>query len=269
MTGRRLLLLFCPLLALGLYLPALRCDFVFDDRGVILMNPLLNDLRELPRLLVTSYWNAPGHAHELYRPLTSASFAVDAAISGMRPAWFHLVNAILHALATLLVTLLALDLAGGRTAAAAVAGILFAVHPVHVEAVAGIVGRSEILAALGVLTAILFHRRALLDPRGRVSLLAGAAWLACLLGMLAKESAIVGPALCLLSEAVPSRAAPPFRLRAALYAGYAACAAIYLMTRMVMGSSLELAGWYFKSGQVAENPRGDITRFDFKAGSIG
>ena len=40
---------------------------------------------------------------------------------------------------------------------------------------------------------------------------------------------------------------------------------LYLMTRMVMGSSLELAGWYFKSGQVAENPRGDITRFDFKA----
>ncbi len=198
------------------------------------MNPLMNDLRDLPRLLVTSYWNAPGHARELYRPLTSASFAVDAAISGMRPAWFHLVNAILHALATLLVTLLALDLAGGRTAAAAVAGILFAVHPVHVEAVAGIVGRSEILAALGVLTAILLHRRALLDPRGRVSLLAGAAWLACLLGMLAKESAIVGPALCLLSEAVPSQAAPPLRLRAALYGGYAACGAIYLMTRMAV-----------------------------------
>ena len=86
MTGRRLLLLGCPLLALGLYLPALRSDFVFDDRGVILMNPLMTDLRELPRLLVTPYWNAPGHARELYRPLTSASFAVDAAISGMRPA---------------------------------------------------------------------------------------------------------------------------------------------------------------------------------------
>ena len=40
---------------------------------------------------------------------------------------------------------------------------------------------------------------------------------------------------------------------------------LYMMTRMVMGSSLELAGWYFKSGQVAENPRGDISRFDFKA----
>ena len=40
---------------------------------------------------------------------------------------------------------------------------------------------------------------------------------------------------------------------------------LYMMTRMVMGSSLELAGWYFKNGQVAENPRGDVARFDFKA----
>ncbi len=265
MTGRRLLLLFCPLLALGLYLPALRCDFVFDDRGVILMNPLMNDLEELPRLLVTPYWNAPGHTRELYRPLTSASFALDAAISGMRPAWFHLVNAVLHALATLLVTLLALDLAGGRTAAAAVAGVLFAVHPIHVEAVAGIVGRSEILAALGVLTAILFHRRALLDPRGRVSLRAGAAWLACLLGMFAKESAIVGPALCVLSEAVPPRAAPALRLRAALYAGYAVCASIYLGTRVAVLGGLGPGG----SIPFVDNPAASAGPFDGRLTGLG
>ena len=40
---------------------------------------------------------------------------------------------------------------------------------------------------------------------------------------------------------------------------------IYMMTRMVMGSSLQIEGWYFKNGQVAENPRGDVARFDFKA----
>jgi hypothetical protein len=38
-----------------------------------------------------------------------------------------------------------------------------------------------------------------------------------------------------------------------------------MMTRMVMGSSLEIAGWYFKNGQVVENPRGDIAHLDFKA----
>ena len=237
MTGRRLALIGCPLLALVLYLPALRCDFVFDDRGVILMNPLMRGLWSLPQLLVTPYWNAPGHSPELYRPLTSVSFALDGAISGMRPAWFHAVNVVLHALVTMLVTLLALELARGRVVTAAIAGILFAVHPIHVEAVVGVVGRSEILAALGVLTAMICHRRALLFARGRVSLWAGAAWAAALCGMLAKESAIVGPALCILSEAVPPKPGPARRVRVALYSGYAACAALYLAARMgVLGT---------------------------------
>ncbi len=202
------------------------------------MNPLMQDLRALPRLLVTSYWNAPGHPRELYRPLTSLSLALDGAISGMRPSWFHAVNAVLHALATLLVTLLALDLAGGRAAVAAVTGIVFAVHPIHVEAVAGIVGRSEILAALGVLTAILCHRRSLIGPSRRAPLWAGAAWAATLCGMLAKESAIVGPALCLLSEAVPPHPRPARRLSGVLYAGYAVCAGLYLGARVAVLGAL-------------------------------
>jgi len=93
LTGRRLLLLFCPLLALGLYLPALRCDFVFDDRGVILMNPLLNDLRELPRLLVTSYWNATvgsesgSAAFWKRRAAHRAAVDVSGAQSGLKPGF--------------------------------------------------------------------------------------------------------------------------------------------------------------------------------------
>lgn len=40
---------------------------------------------------------------------------------------------------------------------------------------------------------------------------------------------------------------------------------LYMMTRMIMGSSLELAGWLFRDGQVARDPRGDVAHFDFKA----
>jgi protein O-mannosyl-transferase len=237
LTDRRLLLLLGPFLAILLYLPTLRCGFVFDDRGVILLNPLMHDVGSLPRLLVTPYWNSPGQKRELYRPLTSVSFAVDSVLSGMRPAWFHAVNILLHALVTLMVVLLAHDLSGGRIAAAAVAGVLFAVHPIHVESVAGIVGRSELLAALGVLTAVACHRRALRQPRSGVSIWSGAAWAATLCGMLAKESAIVAPVLCALSETVPPHPSPKHRARAIQYAGYAACAALYLGARAaVLGS---------------------------------
>lgn len=239
MKGSRPALLACSLLALLLYLPTLGHDFVFDDRGVIEANPLMHDIRDLPRLLVTPYWNAPQHSRTLYRPLTSVSFALDRAVAGLRPAWFHAVNALLHALATLLVTLLALELLPGRPAGAAVAGALFAVHPVHVEAVAGIVGRAEILAAIGVVSAVVCHRRALGARPGRAGAWAAAAWASTLCGVLSKESAIVAPAIVLLAEvAMPAapRNAPRLR-RIALHAGYATVAAVYLGTRaLVLGT---------------------------------
>src|SRR4029077_16231536 len=78
----------------------------------------------------------------LYRPLPVATFALDWQVGG--PAWFHFVNALWHALSTGLVVLLAARWANLR--AALLAGLVFAVHPVHVEAVANIVSRSGLMA---------------------------------------------------------------------------------------------------------------------------
>ena len=74
-------------------------------------------------------------------------------VSGDAPFWFHLVNLLLHALATALVVLVALRWL--TPPAALVAGLVFATHAVHVEAVANVVGRAEILSALGMLAAVL------------------------------------------------------------------------------------------------------------------
>lgn len=204
MKHRRVALALPALLAIALHLPTLRYDFVFDDRGVILENPHMSHLGDLPRLLVSPWWAAGGVDAGLWRPLTSATFAVDRAIAGgFRPEWFHGVNVVLHGMVTWLLTLVALDLGGGIPAAL-VAGSLFAVHPVHVEAVAGIVGRAELLAAGGILAALHLHRRALAPGAGRRHAIV----LAPILGfaaMLAKESAFVAPILIALFE----RAAPP------------------------------------------------------------
>jgi Flp pilus assembly protein TadD len=232
LKGRLPALAGCALLAILLHLPTLGHDFVFDDRAVIEGNLLTADLRLLPRLLVAPYWNAPHQSRTLYRPLTSASFALDRAIAGgMRPAWFHLVNVMLHGLATLLLTWLAFAILPGRRAPA-VAGALFAVHPVHVEAVAGIVGRAEILAACGVVGALLCHR-GWLRTRGRAGgwLLAGS-WAAYLAGMLSKESAVTAPLLCLLGERVWPPPSGSGRRRLAAYAGLAAALGCYLALRL-------------------------------------
>jgi tetratricopeptide (TPR) repeat protein len=229
--------------AVLIYLPTLSHDFVFDDHAVIGLNPLVVSQGDLQRLLLSPYWNVSRHERTLYRPLTSATFRLDHTLAGgLRPGLFHLVNAVLHGLATWLVARLALLLIGG-TAAPLFAGLLFAVHPVHVEAVAGIVGRAEILAAAGVLGTLLCHRAAGgAAGRRRAGLLVAAAWSCCLLGVMAKESAIVAPLICLIDGLAFPRTAPAGRRRVILYAGYVGAIALYLGLRIVALGSPGIGG---------------------------
>lgn len=93
-----------------------------------------------------------------YRPLTTASYAVDQRVGNGSPTIFHLTNFALHGLAASLVAALIMVLVGS-TMAGFVAGVLFAVHPVHHENVVWISGRTFPLAAIFFLTALLLTAR--------------------------------------------------------------------------------------------------------------
>jgi len=142
--------------AVLLFLPTIRYGWVQDDRGIIALNPAVHSFSAAVRAADKAYWPPPSQAG-LYRPLTILSFAVDWQLSGGRPGWFHAVNTLLHATAALLVVLVLARWLPG--AAAVVAGLLFAVHPVHVEGVASLVSRAELLVAVGLLAAVLAARR--------------------------------------------------------------------------------------------------------------
>ena len=237
MIRRRAALLAPVLVAIVLHLPVVSHEFVFDDRGAILDNPLLGRAADLPKIVLAPWWNTPRPGPGLYRPITTLSFGVDRALAGgFRPGWFHLVNVLLHGGVTWLVTRLALLLLES-TSGACVAGLLFAVHPVHVEAVAGVVGRAEILAAGLTLAAVLLHRAAL-DGRGRAAswALVGAP-VAMLLGMLSKESAFVAPLLVAICDDRVEATRWLRRRRIALYASYAGAGLLALALRaLVLGS---------------------------------
>ena len=152
----------------------------------------------------------------VYRPLTAWTFAVDHALHGDRPFGYHLTNVLGHAGAAALVVLLARAL-GLSVAGAGLVGALFAVHPVHGEAVAAAAGRSVILAAGLALLSLLCERRA--AQGSRPVLLTVAAAGACALALLADEQAICLAVLLPLAALVPVESAPPAgrrRLRQAL-----------------------------------------------------
>lgn len=167
------------------YAGTLRGAFALDDGHIILGNPLLNGWwgGGVAGAFRTTYWPA-AFGGLLYRPLTVASYVVDWHLGGGGPFWFHLVNIGWHVAASVLLTALAarwLDLRG-----ALLAGLLFAVHPVHVEAVANIVGRAELMATAFTLAAV--YAAVELDRPWWSAVL----WL---LGLLSKESAAVAPIL--------------------------------------------------------------------------
>jgi len=127
-------------------------SYVYDDVTVIREDARVHGPDRWKELLTTAYLrDAPDR---LYRPVTMLSYAVQWRMHGDCAWAFHLVNVLLHGLVAAGVAVLAGQL-GGR-AVAYVAGVLFAVHPVHVEAVANIVGRAELLCALGTVLALIW-----------------------------------------------------------------------------------------------------------------
>eukprot|EP00064_Thunnus_orientalis_P000231 superscaffoldBa00000011_g231 len=97
-------------------------------------------------------------SHKSYRPLCTLSFRLNHAVGGLEPWGYHLVNVAFHGAVTGLFTSLARLLLGGGLWSL-LAGLLFASHPIHTEAVAGIVGRADEGAALFFLLSLLCYIR--------------------------------------------------------------------------------------------------------------
>ena len=147
---------FVFLAAVLLYLPTVQYGFVQDDRAIIVSNPAAHSVGAALGAFDDSYWPRESGAG-LYRPVTILSFSIDWTLGRGRPGWFHVVNALWHGVVTVLLVLVLVRWLPPLAAAAA--GLVFAWHPVHVEAVASIVGRAELLAAAGIFGAVLAARR--------------------------------------------------------------------------------------------------------------
>ncbi len=113
--------------------------------------------RSFAELWTRPYWGSAERGG-LYRPVLSTTFWLEGRAHAPLGAR-HALNILLHAAVTLLLVRLLLALGLGSLPAA-LGGLLFALHPVHVEAVAGLVGRAELLAALWMLLALGLHDRA-------------------------------------------------------------------------------------------------------------
>lgn len=170
-------------------LPAVRNGFVQDDEWIVGVRPLLHEAPSVGAVLRAPFW-PKSFGGSMWRPALLATYALDYRISAS-PHWFHFVNALWAAAAAAVLALLAARLTTPRTGF--VAGLLFAVHPVHVEAVANVVGRAELIAAVGYGLALLCALRSARDPRWLLGVAAAGA-----LAIGGKEHAATLPAAVVL-----------------------------------------------------------------------
>ena len=213
-------------------------QFTWDDELYITSNPQVTQFSWRGLLAANPVTN-------VFRPLTFGSFAFNWVLQGAHPFGFHLLNLLLHAAVTLLLYFLLCALLeevphGGTMAL--VAATLFAVHPIHTEAVTSIVGRPELLAAGFLLAAWLLHLRDLQIPA-----------LTCFaLALLSKESAASFLPLVVVGDYARGKWKPPLR-----YAWIAGLSAIYLgLLWKVQGGRFGQAGISLLDNPLASLPIG-------------
>jgi tetratricopeptide (TPR) repeat protein len=210
MASRTLVALALAALAAVVFWPALGFDFVsYDDWRLVRDNPALRE--GLSARALADAFAQPYYLNWI--PLTSLSYQLDAALFGVDPHAFHAVNVALHAAATALL-FLALARLTRRTWPSALVAALFAVHPLHVEPVAWIASRKDVLSGFFFALCLLVYAGYVERPSfGRYL---GVAASACA-GLLAKPILVTLPGVLLLLDAWPlGRLADPRRRRLAL-----------------------------------------------------
>lgn len=182
------------------YLGVLDGGMVAGDLEFIAQNPLMDSTRPFVDAFSHGYWfkGEAGQPAPYYRPLVVLLDWLDHARFGLDPVGYHVTNLLLHVAASLAVFVLALQVLQLHWAALASA-LVFAAHPMHVQAVAYISGRTSVMAALFAVMSIgcvLEVGRRLRASERSTSLQVVAVAL-CALALLSKESAAPLPALAL------------------------------------------------------------------------
>jgi tetratricopeptide (TPR) repeat protein len=185
------------------YSPLWDCEFInFDDNVYITQNPMV--LRGLSAEGFRWAWTTSYQAN--WHPLTWLSLQLDAQLFGYHARSYHVTNILLHLANSLLLFVLLWRLTGSTVRSAVVAA-LFAVHPLHVESVAWVTERKDVLSAFfGLLALFAYARYAETHSLGRYL----AVMLAMALSLLAKPMLVTLPAVLLLLDYWPLQRWQPF-----------------------------------------------------------
>lgn len=205
--------------AIACYLNSLFGEFVYDDFEVIETNADVRPSTPISNLFSNDFWGIPlkrNDSHKSYRPITVLTFRWNFLAGGLNPIGYHFINVVLHSIVSALFFHTCIRILNGNFGSKTkslplLCGMLFALHPIHTEAVANVVGRAEILCALFYLLALLSYINCFPDGTTEDSSKRPAkysrVWLAscifwCVLSLFSKEQGITVLEVCIAYDLV-------------------------------------------------------------------
>ena len=209
--------------------------FVWDDRDIIVNNVVNRDSANFRSLFMSADTTVLGDQKSYYRPLNRLTYMLDYQMFGLRPAWYHLENVIIHLMTVILLYFVAIRLFA-EPVPAFIAALIFAVHPVNAEAINFISARNSLLSAFFVLLTLITYLHAETRNRKPYYYLSG---LFFLMGLLCKEQAMMLPVVLFVFEMTRDRAdTTGTRARILPMLPFVLATAIYLVLRTYALSSI-------------------------------
>jgi tetratricopeptide (TPR) repeat protein len=160
----------------AVYFNALSNDFVYDDKGQVLENHWIKDIKFIPEIFSGNVWSFQKEAviSNYYRPLMHLIYMLTHYIFGLKPWGFHLVNILFHAGVSVLVFIIGLRLLSEAQHQASashmipsfIAALLFATHPIHTEAVTWVAGLTDLSFTFFYLLAFYLYIQSGTDFKG-------------------------------------------------------------------------------------------------------
>lgn len=223
-----------------IYSNSLGGEFVYDDDYFIVKNVHIRNLENIPSFFVNPSAVAFAElAQDVYRPLTTISYAFDYRLWGLDTFGYHLENVLLHALNAILVFIL-LQLIFGNISIAFLSSLLFACHPVQTEAVAWISGRSSVLFLFFYLASFIFY---LLFIKRRKSIYFVFSLILFFKALFSKEMAISLPLLLVLYD-IHFAPKEDLKKKVLRLAPYFALTAFFIIVRFTILNRVSQCGWW-------------------------
>lgn len=227
------------LAAAGVYGNTLFNSFVYDDLFQVVNNPWLRDPHSLGQIFSTGAWGFNATETNYYRPLMHVLYMLTYAFCGLEAWGYHLVNIVFHALNSVLAFLIAAEVAGKagsdrtglNTYFPFITGTVFALHPVHTEAVAWIGGIPDLSFSFFFLLSLYLYMLAGTKERSSVPLLLAASVGSFFMAMLCKEPAVMLLLVILLHDLLFNRSSLNFSFCVRRYCSYFLIFLVYFVLR--------------------------------------